>query len=303
MLVNIYKKYQKTNLYIKQCELRSRRRFKWLTKNYNKLDSKSEIKELIDYLENNNETEVYTDQIYGQFCSEYEYVTNDIIYDDEKKMYYACGKDTNGRRLYFPRFMDKKEDVVKYYKQLCIEQNVDSPHCYLSKSFNVDGNDIILDIGAAEGNFSLSIIDRAKKVYLFECDKEWMEALNYTFEPYKDKVEIVNKYVGNQNQGMMISIDYFLKEKEEHTYVLKMDIEGAEMEALSGAVESIQLGKIKKIMVCAYHNQDDERNIRKFFSPYTYHIETAHGFITKMADLFAKKPYIRRGVLRISRSS
>lgn len=47
---------------------------------------------------------------------------------------------------------------------------------------------MIADIGSAEGNFSLSNIENVKKVYLFESDKEWIEALEATFRPWRDKV-------------------------------------------------------------------------------------------------------------------
>ena len=36
-------------------------------------------------------------------------------------------------------------------------------------------------------------VDVASKIYLFECDPVWIEALEKTFEPYKDKVVIVPK--------------------------------------------------------------------------------------------------------------
>jgi hypothetical protein len=39
-------------------------------------------------------------------------------------------------------------------------------------NFDVDVDDIVGDIGAAEGSFGLSIVEKAKKLYLFEMDEE-----------------------------------------------------------------------------------------------------------------------------------
>jgi 16S rRNA A1518/A1519 N6-dimethyltransferase RsmA/KsgA/DIM1 with predicted DNA glycosylase/AP lyase activity len=41
-------------------------------------------------------------------------------------------------------------------------------------------------------------VSGVNRIYMFEYDKEWIAALETTFEPYKDKVEIINKYVSNK---------------------------------------------------------------------------------------------------------
>lgn len=53
-------------------------------------------------------------------------------------------------------------------------------------------NSIVADIGTAEGIFALNIIHSVKKVYLFECDPEWIIPLEKTFAPWINKIEIVN---------------------------------------------------------------------------------------------------------------
>ncbi len=74
---------------------------------------------------------------------------------------------------------------------------------------NVKDNDILSDIGAAEGNFSLSVIDKVQHVYLFETDNDWIEALEKTFEPWKEKVSIIHKFVGNKDTDTCITLDSF----------------------------------------------------------------------------------------------
>lgn len=60
------------------------------------------------------------------------------------------------------KFKNEKE-VAAYYKSVLMEQDEDSPHKYLTKDFNVENSDVVVDVGVAEGNFSLDIIDRVKK--------------------------------------------------------------------------------------------------------------------------------------------
>lgn len=62
----------------------------------------------------------------------------------------------------------------------------------------------------AEGNFALSVIDKVKKMDFFESDPDWIEALNYTFAPYMDKVMLVNKYLFNFEDASTVSIDYIV---------------------------------------------------------------------------------------------
>jgi len=97
---------------------------------------------------------------------------------------------------------------------------------------------VLLDVGAAEAIFALNAIDLVEKAYLFECEKEWIDALELTFAPWKYKVEIVHKYVSDRNNGNHITIDNFLEEKSKKNLFIKMDIEGYEQAALKGATKT-----------------------------------------------------------------
>ena len=98
----------------------------------------------------------------------------------------------DGKKLYFKKRWSKQR-IRRAYSDLSREQDPDSPHRYLSDSFYPEINDEIADIGAAEGNFSLSVIEKVRKIYLIENDPEWTEALNATFAPWKEKVDIIRK--------------------------------------------------------------------------------------------------------------
>ena len=80
------------------------------------------------------------------------------------------------------------------YKGLLIEQDRRSAHRYVGSYEELRGK-TLLDIGAAEAIFTLDTIEYINHAYLFECDEAWVEALNATFTPWKDKITIVRKYV------------------------------------------------------------------------------------------------------------
>ena len=69
--------------------------------------------------------------------------------------------------------------------------------CYLSDNFTVQQDDVLLDVGSAEGIFALTHIEKLKHVVLFERNAQWVEALEATFAPWKEKVTIIRKYVSD----------------------------------------------------------------------------------------------------------
>ncbi len=195
------------------------------------------------------------------------------------------------KRLYFPRTFEDNY-VVKVYKSLIIEQDICSAHKY------VESNDIfkdktLLDIGAAEGIIALEAIELAKYVYLFESDKEWIEALTATFSPWKNKVEIIKKYISDKDDedSGFISLDTFFKNKPIDDLFIKMDIEGAELDALKGALHILKNGKKLDFSICTYHYDDDSEKISAFLKTYghTYNFTKGYLYITW---------WLRKGIIR-----
>lgn len=154
----------------------------------------------------------------------------EVFYDDVNEMRYVL---QDGKRLYFKKRWKEKR-IKQSYCDLMREQDPNSPHRYLTGTIKAERNDVVADIGAADGNFSLAVIEEIKKVYIFEHDREWIEALKATFAPWKEKVEIIDKYVANHNDGSHIKLDSFLENKEPVTF-LKIDVEGAESNVLKSA--------------------------------------------------------------------
>lgn len=134
----------------------------------------------------------------------------------------------------------------------------------LPHEFCINESDVMADVGSAEGYFTLLNIEKLKKVYLFEQDSEWLEALETTFAPWKDKVVIIPKFVSYKNSGNEISLDsYFMNEKNIPGF-FKIDVEGAEASVLKG-MEKLMLNSQVRIALCTYHHQEDFQKFSNFF--------------------------------------
>ena len=158
------------------------------------------------------------------------YYDIEVFYDKDKKLYYV---NWNGRRMYWKKGI-RPLIIKKCVHALMQEQDSRSPHKYIIDD-SIDGA-YLADFGAAEGCFALDVIERVKHIYLFECDDNWIEALQATFAPWIDKVTIVNKYIGKNTDDMTTTIDEYFADKP-LDYV-KADIEGAEIDMLRGGVKS-----------------------------------------------------------------
>lgn len=158
---------------------------------------------------------------------------------------------------------------------------------YLNKNF-VKENDIIIDGGACYGDTSLYYLDKINgkgKVYAFEFIDKNLEIFNENLNlnpHYKDNIEIIKRPLWSNSHSKLftaynasmscvttnssieytqeltsISIDDFVKDYNiDKIDLIKLDIEGCELEALKGAKESIQKFK-PKLQICLYHKKED----------------------------------------------
>lgn len=156
--------------------------------------------------------------VHGLNIFNYDFVANymgfedriDVRYSPKKEMYYLIH---NGKKMYFPKTFSSRKQVAKYYKSVCIEQDEKSPHRYLSPDFNINKGDIVVDVGAAEGIFSLDVVDKSSFLYIIESDSSWISALKETFEPYSHKVKIIQAFLTSYDNGEYKTLDSLIKKR------------------------------------------------------------------------------------------
>ncbi len=245
----------------------------------------SEIQKIIKFWERNDIS------IFNQYIHEGEEM-HIVQWDYLENMPYIVFED---KRMYFP--FDYEFQVVdgkKVVMDILGEQQETSPHLYIKDDIKINTGDIVADVGAMEGNFSLRYIEKISKLYLFESDKRWRKPLLKTFEKFKEKVFFCDKTVGISRGLYCTNIDSIVDGELDF---LKMDIEGAEIDALFGARDTL-LNNDVKCSICCYHNYGDEKAIRDILCAYGYDTNHSDGY---MLYYFGRNFYttldLRRGVV------
>lgn len=251
----------------------------------------NEHRQVIQYLRNNP---IYV----FPYSFRYKYKPNQVKvhYDEKRDLRYVL---MDGKRLYFKRSLDDVK-IQKIYSSLLTEQDIDSPHRYLVNDFQVSEKDVVVDVGAAEGNFSLSIIEKAAKVHLFEADPEWAEALNATFSPWEDKVVIINKFVSDRTADNHIRLDDYFNSTP--VDFLKIDVEGVELSVLKGAGSILSGKRSLKIALCCYHKQEDAELFEVTLKQFGFAVQFSKGYMIFYHDKTIAQPYLRRGLIRATRN-
>lgn len=216
-----------------------------------------------------------------------------VFFDENVGMYYV---DWNGKKMYYPKGHSAMS-VAGQVNFVNLEQDLQSPHRYLDDGFDVQEGDIVIDAGVAEGNFALDIVEKAKKLYLVECEPEWVEALKETFRPWSDKVVIVEKMLGDKDDETHAAIDSFVTEEEVN--FIKMDVEGAELDSLEGASRVLSQSKNVRCAICCYHRKDAEKNIRRFLEKRGFFTTTTDGYLFFKEDIDSwADGELRHGIVR-----
>lgn len=115
-----------------------------------------------------------------------------------------------------------------------------------------------------------------KHPYVLESDPQWVECLERTFSPYKDKVVICEKALSRYDSADTIALDSLLEGQK--IDFLKMDIEGPEVDALLGAKKTL-LNSHASCSVCCYHRMNDEENIRFILEGLGYKTSVSEGYM------------------------
>lgn len=251
----------------------------------------SEYNEIVDVLKL-NPVECYN----YEYTKKYKSMDVKVFFDDSVDLYYVIHND---KKMYMRKGWTE-DQVRDYYRFLRIEQDEQSPHLYCTKELQDKHFRKVLDLGAADGNFTLDFIEQCEKAYLFECDPNWIEALKATFRPWQDKVHIVNAFVSNTTRNGMTTLDHYFQEDFENIDLVKIDVEGEEVPVLQGAKHLLEKNRQVLLLVCAYHYQNEENDIRTYLDE--WNIKHRSGYIVMIDDKHQKKPYLRRGILEAVRN-
>lgn len=182
------------------------------------------------------------------------------------------------KRMYFPKGYNETKAIWSY-RSILKEQDGESPHLYLTKDFDVEQDSIVIDAGVAEGNFALSVVERAKQLFLIECESEWMEALRLTFEPWKEKVVFIQKFMSDVEGDETVSIDSLVTPRKGEKYFVKLDIEGFEQKALAGMKNLVASGNPLKLNVCTYHQPEAFDEISAIVENDGFRWQVTKGFV------------------------
>ena len=246
-----------------------------------------ELKDTIEYLRKNKLS------VRNQYANK-ETVEYKVYIDQENQYPYV---EYCGRRMYYPRdyvFEKNGKDENILTNIVECDQYPGSPHLYCNGKHEFLGG-VLVDAGVAEGNFALKYVDKADKIYLIESDKKWVEVLKLTFAPFMDKVVIVNKRLGKRVSDNETTLDFLLG--GEKCDFIKMDIEGAEPDALLGGIGILQRRK-PKISVCTYHNENDYKYVSFIMKALGYAVSNSFGYMFFLFDENIDRTLdFRRGVI------
>lgn len=225
------------------------------------------------------------------------YISRKVPVFIEKKYPYVLFQ---GKKMYFKKSWDSNR-VEKYFNDISCEQDIDSPHRYCDDFFYPGYDSYLIDIGAAEGNFSLENVEKVKRIFLFERNPNWIESLKLTFSDYMDRVKIIEKNVGINSLAGDISLDN-MKILFGNELFIKIDADGGEQEVLKCMKKLLLQNQNIKVAICTYHKQNDFLVLDEILKSYGFKTEFTKNKMLFYFDKSLKFPYFRNGVLRASKS-
>lgn len=171
-----------------------------------------------------------------------------------------------------------------------IDKNEINSHSYFSQDFYpISSDEVLFDCGAFTGDtiedFVTFTNKKYRKIVAFEPDEKNVKRLNAFINNKIENVVVIQKATGDKNgkvaflnNGNMFSKTVDVKDSSDelsvdivrldsyidyHPTLIKMDIEGAELESLIGASQIIATQK-PKLAICIYHMPFDFYEIPNF---------------------------------------
>ncbi|MFA5800898.1 MAG: FkbM family methyltransferase [Thermoleophilia bacterium] len=201
---------------------------------------------------------------------------------DEDGEYLAVKLRFVSDKLYWPGSLPLF-DLYKVVTECFCE---DDSHFYEVRETRVAPNDVVLDCGAAEGIFSLRVLERAKRIIAFEPLPLFIRSMEKTFAQYKSKVSILPYALsdveghaslsGSSLYGTVVdetkkgnipieitTIDKWSEDSRLKVDFIKGDLESFEYKVLCGGAETIKRDK-PKIALTVYHPGNDWREMLNY---------------------------------------
>jgi len=252
----------------------------------------SEIIEALDFLKRNP-----ISALPYSFYLTYLQKNIEVKYDKLNQFPYVMhGK----HKLYFKKSWDK-ERIISSYKVLLAEQDKNSPHCYLSDSYKLESNSVVIDVGAAEGIFAINEMDKISHLYLLEPDPEWVETLKLTYSIWSDKITIIDKFVSDRDNDSCITLDNYFKDFKIIDF-LKIDVDGGEQDLINGAANTIS-DKVNKLVICTYHKADDNEIFSTYLKSKNFKFANSKRYMLYYFFDNFTPPYFRRGIIQAEKVS
>jgi FkbM family methyltransferase len=198
-------------------------------------------------------------------------------------------------RLFWPKSLPLF-DLYKVVTECFYE---DDSHFYEVSETRVAPNDVVLDCGAAEGIFSLRVLERARYIIAFEPLPLFIKSMQKTFAQHASKV-FIQPYALSDVEGnaflngsslygtvvkdttngnipiQMTTIDRWSEQSGLRVDFIKGDLESFEYKMLQGGTETIRRDK-PKIALTVYHPENNWRQICEFLCnlvpEYSYRIK------------------------------
>lgn len=231
-----------------------------------------------------------------KWTQKYDNMLTEVFRDEQLNRYYIM---FDQKRMYFPsRFTENQ--VIWAARSMYKEQDPQSPHLYLTTDFQLDADSIVIDAGVAEGNFSLAVVEKVKRLYLIECEAEWMDTIKITFAPWKDKVVFVEKFMSDVAGETTTTIDSLIKPDANEKYFIKMDIEGFEQKALAGMKNLASSGCDIKMNICTYHQPNALNEIEDIVSGYGLKYQVSNGYVLFFQP--GEQPSFRKVLIRAQKN-
>jgi FkbM family methyltransferase len=151
-------------------------------------------------------------------------------------------------------------------------------HRYEIPETSVRNGDVVVDCGASEGLFALTVMDRASRVYAFEPSELFIAAMQRTFAGtnvilertllgartgtvgFVDESLRSRADVDSTLQRPVVTLDAWSERTGSRIDYIKADVEGSELDLIEGGLSVIERNR-PRIAIAVYHQPHDWQTI------------------------------------------